>query len=261
VRLRSETLIWAIWVTAPSASARVFGGQGNGTITGVISPGAGGLVRTGAGGTTTISGVNRVTGASTLEVGSDLINNGFRTSGTGGAQNGTTILTGANNYTGGTIVNRSSTLRFQDGTPGTGPVSVFGNITAEGATGTFINGAANLPVTLNGGATLRFDNSALSTAVDVNRWLDTQGIDLRNSTIQLDARNNDSTTNEAVGAITYAGGSFFNLQRNNIGANQIVQLQTPSLTRSGQGTLEITRAGSSGFGRNLSRSWRRPRRR
>src|SRR4029079_6263861 len=51
-----------------------FGGQGNGTITGVIAPGAGGLVRVGAGGTLTLSGTNRVTGAAALEVGSDLIN-------------------------------------------------------------------------------------------------------------------------------------------------------------------------------------------
>jgi hypothetical protein len=88
-----------------------------------------------------------------LEIGSPLINGGFATQVAGGAQNGTVIVNSENNYTGGTIVNRASTLRFQDnGALGSGAISAFGAIVADGFGGTFINdaGTANLPVTLYG---------------------------------------------------------------------------------------------------------------
>jgi hypothetical protein len=101
------------------------------------------------------------------------------------------------------------------------------------------------------GSTLRFDNSALTSAGDIDRWLDTAPIALVNGTLQLDARNNNSTSNETVGNISYAGGSSISLQRNNVGAAQIVQLQTPVISRVGTGTLEINRSGNSGFGSNV----------
>ena len=50
----------------------------------------------GATGTFTVSATNAVTGAAALDVGSPLINGGFRTS-QAGNQNGTVILTGSNN--------------------------------------------------------------------------------------------------------------------------------------------------------------------
>ncbi len=225
-------------------------GAGNGTIIGVVSPGAGGLVRVGTLGTATLtlSGTNRVTGGAGLEVGSDLINGGFRQTQSNTAETGITILTGANDYTGGTAVNRGATLRIQNASLGSGAISVFGNLTAEGASGTLISGGTQLAVALFGGSTLRFDSSALTTATDTDRWDDNAAIGLNNSTLQLDARNNNSTTNETVGAISYTGGNTISLQRNNIGVAQIVQLQTPSITRVNGGTLEVTRAGSSGFG-------------
>lgn len=225
--------------------------SGNGTISGLVTPGAGNVARFGGGGTVTLSGTNGLTGVTALEVGSDLINGGFRTSITGTAQNGTVLLSGANNYTGGTTVNRSSVLRFQNLSLGNGAVNNFGTLTAEGAAGTFINGGVQLPVNLYGGSTLRFDSSALTTATDTDRWQDSAAINLNAGTLQLDARNNNSTTNETVGTISYAGGSAISLQRNNVGAAQIVQLQTPSLTRVGAGTLEIARGANSGFGTNV----------
>lgn len=174
---------------------------GNGTITGVISPGAGGVVRVGAAGVLTVSGTDRIAGNTSLEVGSPLVNGGFNTQVNGAAQNGTVLLTGPNNYTGTTTINRASVLRFQTSLPATG-VTSFGTATAEGAAGTFINGAANIPLTLNGGGSIRFDSSALTTAVDTDRWLDTAPVPLYNGTLQLDARNNTSTTNETVGNST-----------------------------------------------------------
>lgn len=229
-----------------------FSATGNANLNGQILPGAGNAVRLAAAGTTVVSGTDRISGTATLDIGSDLIDGTFRQQVNGAAQNGTVILTGgANNYTGGTNVNRGSTLRFQNqGSVGSGQMNVFGTATAEVAGGTFIlpGGTTNLPVTLFGGSTLRFDSSTLTTTTNTDRWLDTAPIGLNAATLQLDARNNNSTTNETVGAISYAGGSTISLQRNNAGAAQIVQLQTPSLNRVGTGTLEVTRAGSSGFG-------------
>lgn len=232
-----------------------YAGAGNGTVSGAVTAGAGNVVRVGGVSTNvlTLSGTNSIPSTASLEVGSDLINGGFRTT-QANAMNGVVLLSGANNFSGGTTINRSATLRFSNATPGSGAIQLFGNITAEGATGTFINAGANMPVNLYGGSTLRFDSSALTTgaAGEVNRWEDGTGIALLNSTLQLDARNNGSTTNETVGAITYGGGSTISLQRNNGTAPaSIVQLQTPSLTRSGGGTLEVTRAGSSGFQSNV----------
>jgi autotransporter-associated beta strand protein len=220
------------------------------TITGRILPGAGGVVRlTGANtGVLTISGEDRLSGGITLQVGSDLINGVIRTA-LAGNLSGTVVLAGTNNYTGGTVVNRGATLRFESGNPGTGPITAFGTASAAGAGGTFItSGGTNMSVSIQGGSNLRFDSSALTTATDVDRWLDSEPIALRSSTLQLDARNNNSITNETVGPISFSGGSFFSLQRNNIGGSQVTQLQAPTLTRIGQGTLEIARAGNSGFG-------------
>lgn len=233
------------------AGAGISGSGATGVINGQIGAGAGNIVRLGASGTLNVSGSNLITGDAVLEVGSPLINGTF-TQQVQGSQNGTVFLTETNNYTGGTIVNRSSTIRFQDnGAFGTGPITAFGNLTAEGDFGTFINdaGTGHIPVSFYGGYTVRFNSSLTSTDVDVDRWLDSVPIPLLNATLQLDARNSASTTNETVGAISYAGGSTISLQRSNTpGAAQVVQLQTPSITRVGNGTLEITRSGNSGFG-------------
>lgn len=231
--------------------AGISGSGGAAIILGAITPGAGNVVRLGASGTINVTGTNLITGSASLEVGAPLLNGTFAQQ-VQGSQNGTVFLTDANNYTGGTVVNRASTVRFQhNGAFGTGPTLVFGNATVEGDFGTFINtaGTANIPITFLGGSTIRFNSAALTTDTDTDRWLDTAPISLLNGTIQLDARNNASITNETVGVISYAGGSTVNLQRSNTpGAGQIVQLQTPSLTRVGTGTLEINRAGNSGFG-------------
>ncbi|RYD85505.1 MAG: hypothetical protein EOP84_02285, partial [Verrucomicrobiaceae bacterium] len=229
-----------------------FAGSGNGTVVGEISPGAGNTVRVGAGGTMTLSGTNLVTGIAALNVGSDLINGGFRASSNGTAQNGTVILTGDNNYTGGTTVNRSSTLRIQSaGSIGTGSVDVFGSLTAERTAVFTADGTSNVNTArLLGGSTLFLDNSAITAATDVNRWGDSTPITLNNTTLTLSARNVAAVrTTEKFGAMTIAGGNVMNLNRTQTeSVGHGIEVVVDSLTRSNQGTLEFVRNSGGGAG-------------
>src|SRR5688500_11461054 len=109
-----------------------FGGSGNGTIAGVILPGAENVVRLGGGGTVTVASSAAITGGAKLEIGSPLITGGFATSANNAAQGGTVLLTSGNAFTGGTTVNRGSALRFQEsGALGSGGVQLFGTLAAE----------------------------------------------------------------------------------------------------------------------------------
>ena len=74
---------------------------------------------------------------------------------------GSIVLLQNQNYTGTTIVNRSSTLDFR-GTLTTSAMEIYGTVNVGGEAGTFINPvtAANIPVTLRPGATVRIDNNS-----------------------------------------------------------------------------------------------------
>jgi fibronectin-binding autotransporter adhesin len=225
-------------------------GGGNGTITGFIAPGAGDIVRMGGGGTVTASGTNAITGNAALEVGAQLLNNGQPTNGTG-----TVILTGANDHSGGTTVNRGSTLVFRNTSLGSGAVTVGGTIIAEsagnaGPHGTFIGAG---PVTLLGGSTIRFVNDAITDAATPtpDRWGDATPLGLTAGTLEMRARNivGASDTIEAVGPLSFAGGNVISLQRlqtNTSGHN--VQLTAESLNRVNQGTIELARNTGTGAG-------------
>ena len=76
------------------------GGSGNGTVTGSVAAGAGSLFRVGGSGTTTFSGINAFTGTAGLEVGA-----GLKLNATPSGSAGTAVLSGANDYSGGTTVN------------------------------------------------------------------------------------------------------------------------------------------------------------
>ncbi|MDZ7619801.1 MAG: autotransporter-associated beta strand repeat-containing protein, partial [Patescibacteria group bacterium] len=230
-------------------------GPGSGTFNGTLAVGAGDIYRLGgASGTLTLGGTaNMLTGSASLEVGRALIN-----AGTPGQGTGTVVLSAANDYAGGTLVNRGSTLRIQQGGAnnplGAGAVQVFGTLTADGADGSFINAggtANNNAITLYGGSTLRFDNSALSTGTNVDRWDDNTPIHLLAGTLQLDARNHASVTNETVGAIHFTGGNTISLNRNNMSGSQVAQLTVAEFVRADQGTIEFTRSGSSGYASNI----------
>jgi autotransporter-associated beta strand protein len=228
------------------------GGSGNGTIVGVITAGANGILRMGATGTVTVSGTDRVIGNVALQVGSPLLNGGFATLGNNTAQSGVVILNGANSYTGGTVVNRGSTLRFENiGSVGNGAIGVFGTLAGQQAGGVFtVDGLSNvLSPSLLGGSNLLLDNGALTDTTDINRWGDNVPIALLASTVTHNSRNNNSsTTTEAVGMISFDGGSTVQVNRQNAVSGNISQLIASGLTRTGAGTLEISRSTGTGAG-------------
>jgi autotransporter-associated beta strand protein len=218
------------------------GGAGNGTINGVITPGPGNIVRMGGGGTVTVNTVDGITGTNSLQVGSPLLNAVQQTtSGTG-----TVVLASANDYTGGTIVNRGSTLGFRNiAAFGSGPIEVFGTIRGEQTGGVFTqdgNTNAFNPI-LRPGSTLLFDNGGLTNTTDINRWGDAAPVTLTSSILTLNSRNNNaSTTLEQIGALNFSGGSVVNVNRQNAVAGNVSQLNVDSLNRQGNGTLEIVRS-------------------
>jgi autotransporter-associated beta strand protein len=228
-------------------------GSGTGVITGVLSPGADNIVRMGAQGTVTLSGDNRIAPGAVLEVGSPLINGGFATITNNAAQNGTVLLTGDNDYSGGTIVNRSSTLRFQGNSLGSGPITIAGTATAEsaganGPHGTFIGAG---PVTMVGGGSIRFVNDAITagTTPTPDRWGDSTPLGMVASTVEMRSRNiGASDTIESIGPVTFAGGNTINLQRLQAVTGHNVQLTVDSLTRVGQGAIELARSTGTGAG-------------
>ncbi|EDY17462.1 autotransporter-associated beta strand repeat protein [Chthoniobacter flavus Ellin428] len=174
-----------------------------------------------------------LTGANSLQVGALAFgfNNGT----------GTVLLNTTNNYSGGTVISRGSTLQIASGganTPlGSGQVDVFGTMTAQNTNGSFktaTTGNTNTFVFHPGGI-LRFENNV--TATNADRWDDSTGIALNGSGVTIDSLNN-STSTETVGAISFSNGSRITL--NSTGTGQ-VQLTTSggsgNLTRNGTGTL------------------------
>lgn len=227
-------------------------GAGNGTIVGQVLPGTDRVVRVGAFGTMTISGTNRVTGDASLSVGSDLIHGGFRTTTNGGAQNGTVIVDGANSFTGGTVVNRASTLNLQAlNAAGPGAIDLFGTLTLSGANGTLVSGVSNTNVVnIYGGSTINLDNAGLAAGTVVDRWENSTPIDLRSSGLTYSSPN-PGTYNliETVGPLSFTGGSVITMNRNGTTvAGQQITLALGGLTRNGPATLELVRNGGNGAG-------------
>jgi fibronectin-binding autotransporter adhesin len=229
-----------------------FAAAGNGTISGVVTPGAGGTVRLGGGGNVIFNTANSLTGTGTkVEAGSDLINGGFRTNFNNGAQNGVTILQQANDYTGGTTINRAATITAQNiNTLGTGAVDLFGTLTLETANGVLNSGGTNTNVVnIYGGSTLNFNNGSTTGTTNIDRWADTTAINLAASTVTFNSRNNNTAaTVEAVGAINFSGGSVLNANRQNAVAGNIMTINADSFNRVGTGTLEVVRSGGTGAG-------------
>ncbi|MGB8170116.1 MAG: autotransporter-associated beta strand repeat-containing protein, partial [Chthoniobacteraceae bacterium] len=199
--------------------------------------------RLGAGGATLFVGSNGTantltdsTRANSLTVGAPLSiqNNGVMTFGSGNV-----VLLTNQNYTGGTFINRASTLDVR-GTLATSGIETYGTLNVAGEAGTLLASGvgANIPVTLRPGATLRFDNTAAGvlpiTAPADGRWQDSVGIALNNATLRMQG-NAAVETAETVGSIAVNGGSFLEIIRGVIGRG--TELRTPSITRVGAGTL------------------------
>lgn len=216
-----------------------------------LAPGLGNTYRLGAGGSSLFFGTNGnenvltdtdATCVANLIVGAPMtVQNGANWNGA----SGTVVLLQNQNYTGTTVVNRSSTLDFR-GTLTTSSMNVYGTVNVAGEKGTFINPNTNvnIPVTLRPGATLRFDNNSgvLPITATEGRWGDTTPIALNNSILRLQG-NTGVEVVETVGAISASGGTNqIQIVRGVIGRG--TELRSPSLTRVGNSTIQFTHNGS-----------------
>lgn len=159
---------------------------------------------------------------------------------------GTVVLMQNQNYTGSTLVNRGSTLDFR-GTLTTSGIEAYGTVNVAGEAGTFINPTTgnNIPVTLRPGATIRFDNTAagvLPTTATQGRWQDSVGFNLTDNIVRLQG-NAAVEVVETVGDINVVtGANRLDVVRGVVGRG--TELRTPSITRSGFGTLQLNTTAS-----------------
>jgi autotransporter-associated beta strand protein len=215
-----------------------------------LAPGLGNTYRLGAGGNTLFFGTNGNAnvltdhGASShLVVGTPMSVQNMAPLSWG---TGAVVLLQNQDYTGSTLVNWQSTLDFR-GTMKTSGFNVYGTLNVAGEAGTFIHPDTNtnLPVTLRPGSLLRFDNTTagvLPVSATQGRWKDDAPLDLRNGVLRLQG-NAAVEVVETVGAITAGnGGNRLEVVRGVIGRG--TELRTPSITRSGSGTLQFIHNGS-----------------
>lgn len=206
------------------------------------------------GGTLAITQSGALSGAASLQVGADMVPNGFAI--TNG--NASVRLYGDQTYTGNTIIFRNreagSTQNFLEfsGDLATPVIDVYGRLMARGA-GRFTDDAGNQvnTVNLHVGSTLRLDynmdvndtmlisrleNSNLGLEATENKWADNQAMLLNGATLNL-INSGGRVNRERVGAITVRNGAAVFLERN--GTNGQIILETPSITRSGQATFAV----------------------
>ncbi|HEY5310950.1 MAG TPA: autotransporter-associated beta strand repeat-containing protein, partial [Pirellulales bacterium] len=197
---------------------------------------------------------NVITSASnSLMIGSPLTNltGASVTDGTG-----TVVLDEANSYSGGTTINKLSTLTIQVGgaagspnTPlGSGAVEVFGTLSASGVFGSFYTASAGTntnDVILRPGGTLVLDDTVPFTGSGGNgRWGDDVGLALNGGTFQLKGATNLDTS-ETIGALTLNQGGTVNLSPGGTGT---ITLIAASLERNAGSTLQITTGAANELG-------------
>jgi autotransporter-associated beta strand protein len=247
--LGSGTYSQAVNLATLGSGTFFVGASANTTLTGALTP-SGTTYRLGGGGAQlAIGGTNVLAdngGATNVVVGTSLANGTINlTNGTG-----TVVLLNNNTYTGGTLVNRGSTVVVSttaDATSsplGTGAVNVWGTLTAAGANGSLLaNGSTTNntnAVTLNPGSVLRLDNSnafqGVAAANNTNRWGDTAAIALNGAMLEILGQNAGAST-ETVGAVTFDKGSTVSIKKTGTGGTAI--LTVASLARVANGTLSI----------------------
>ncbi|HEY5316263.1 MAG TPA: autotransporter-associated beta strand repeat-containing protein, partial [Pirellulales bacterium] len=165
---------------------------------------------------------NVLTGTAEVVVGSMAING-----------QGTVTMNNTNNYTGGTVITRGSTVNFSTGTGatnsplGTGPLDVYGTLT--GSSTDSLNGtSAPSSVTMHAGSVLTLVGAA--GAADL--LSDTAPLNLNGGTL-----NYSGSTSETIGALSYSLGSSLNITT--------TAITTPTLAaRSGNATLVLGLASS-----------------
>lgn len=208
----------------------------------------------GANGAFNVTQAGAVFGPTSVEVGSDMVPNGFAiTNGNGQVQ-----FYGDQTYTGNTIIRRNRETGSQQnflafhGDLASPVIDVYGRLMARGA-GRFTNdaGAQVNTVNLYPGSVLRLDynmdvndsmmtsrleNSNLGLAATENKWGDSTPMVLDGATFNLLA-SGGRVNREVVGAITVRNGAAVLLERN--GTNSQIIVETPSVTRVGQATFAI----------------------
>lgn len=139
----------------------------------------------------------------------------------------TMTLTGANSYTGPTVIDRP----VASGVPSSGSAGIkAGGITVSGAAGQI---ASSSQYDIRNGGELRVDNAAGV----VNRLNDTAPVNLVNGRISaIGNGTGGNLTTERVGNMTIDGMGILFIS----GGNGGVTLSTPQLTRSGRASLMLT---------------------
>jgi len=227
---------------------------------GALNPGAGSRYRVGANSAAatllTFAGADNVfSGTNSLEVGAPLVTFSFAVANPTNAT-GTVVVQNSNNFSGGSIVNRGSSLFVEAGgaeagsTPlGSGAVEVRNGAVLQyrGPMGSAFNAqssanANDIRLRLNGTVRLDDTQGLFAGAGAQGRWADGTGITLDGGTFGysgLAAFN----SYEKVGAITLGlGAGTINISR---GAAGSAVLEVDSITRGTQrGTLMVTTAGA-----------------
>ena len=215
-----------------------------------LKPGLSDTYRLGAGGNTLFFGTNGnanvLTNINAAKPSALVIGAPMTVQNSAAITTGTVVLLQNQDYTGSTLINRGSTLDFR-GTLTTSGIENYGVLNVAGEAGTFINPltSANIPVTLRPGSTLRFDNTTagvLPVSATQGRWQDSVGFSLRDTVIRLQG-NAAVEVVETVGAIDVVnGGNRLEVVRGVNGRG--TELRTPSIVRSGTGTLQFVNTGS-----------------
>jgi autotransporter-associated beta strand protein len=217
-----------------------------------LRPGLANAYRLGAGGSTLFLGTNGNTNVltdvnsqtpSSLVVGAPMT---VQNAAPLNAATGVVVLMGNQNYTGATTVNRSSTLDFR-GTLTTSGIENYGTVNVAGEAGTFINPLTgnNIPVTLRPGGTIRFDNTTagvLPVTATEGRWKDNASLALTDNVVRLQGNAAVEVTETVGGIDAVSGANRLEVVRAVPGRG--TELRTPSITRSGNGTLQFVNTGS-----------------
>ncbi|MDZ7618286.1 MAG: autotransporter-associated beta strand repeat-containing protein, partial [Patescibacteria group bacterium] len=208
----------------------------------------------GTNGSLGITQSHALSGDARLEVGADMVPNGWAI----GNGNASVRIYGDQSYTGNTIIRRNreagSTQNFLElmGTNASPVFDVYGRLTIRGA-GRFTNDAGNQVnvVNLHPGSTLRLDysmdvndtmlisrlqNSNLGWEATENKWADDAAMFLDGATLNM-VNSSGRVNRERVGAITVRTGAAVYLERN--GTNGQIILEAPSITRLGQATFAV----------------------
>jgi outer membrane autotransporter protein len=212
---------------------------GNATYAGVIS-GSGGLVMNGAGTVVTLTGANSFTGGTTITAGTLQLGNGGTNgsiignvvdagtlafnrsdvttfagavSGTGTVSQigaGTTVLTGANSYTGGTTIAAGTLQLGNGGAAG----SIVGNVTNAGTLAFDRSDVAAFAGSVSGTGVVNQIGTGTTILTGANSY--TGGTNITAGTLHLDGSITSPTTVQSGGTLRGTGTIFGNVQNNGI---------------------------------------------